>query len=135
MFTTKEELKTHMNVDNIDVITGGDDTLVTSAIDGSVSEAKGYLESFDTDTIFAATGSSRHALMLIFVKDIAVWHLIKLSNYQADLEFRGKCYDRAIAWLKSVQKGDVTPDLPAAADIATTGKIRYGSNPKREQHF
>jgi phage gp36-like protein len=134
MWITKAELKTHMNVDSIDVITGGDDTLVTSAVDGAVSEAKGYLTSYDTDTIFAATGESRHALLLIFVKDIAVWHLLKLSNYQADLEFRGKCYDRAIAWLKSVQKGDVTPDLPATTD-ETRAKITWGSNDKRVQHF
>lgn len=135
MWITKEELKTHMNVDDIDVITDSDDTLVTAAIDGAVSEAKGYLESFDTASIFAATGSSRNALLLIFVKDIAVWHLLKLSNYKAELEYRGKCYDRAVSWLKSVQRGDVAPDLPAVADIATKGKIRYGSNPKREQHF
>jgi phage gp36-like protein len=134
MWITKDELKTHMNVDNIDVITGKDDTLVSSAIDGAVSEAKGYLGSYNTDVIFAAAGALRNALLLIFVKDIAVWHLIKLSNYQADLEFRGKCYDRAIAWLKSVQKGDVTPDLPASNSVYSA-KISFGSNPKRSQHF
>jgi phage gp36-like protein len=73
-------------------------------------------------------------LLLIFVKDIAVWHLIKLSNYQADLEYRGKCYDRAVAWLKAVQKGDVTPDLPESTNEVMT-KITWGSNDKRVQHF
>jgi hypothetical protein len=134
MWITKAELKTHMNVDDIDVITEGDDTLVTAAVDGAVSEAKGYLNAYDSDTIFATTGTSRNALLLIFVKDIAVWHLLKLSNYKAELEFRGKCYDRAISWLKSVQKGDVTPDLPATTEDYRT-KISYGSNEKREQHF
>jgi len=134
MWITKTELKTHMNIDNIDVITGSDDTLVTSAVDGAISEAKGYLGAYDTDTIFAATGTARHALLLIFVKDIAVWHLLKLSNYQAELEYRGKLYDRAIAWLKSVQKGDVTPDLPASTD-ESRAIITWGSNDKRVQHF
>jgi hypothetical protein len=134
MWVTKDELKTHMNVDNIDVITGGDDTLVTSAIDGAVSEAKGYLADFDITAIFLAGGTSRNALLLIFVKDIAVWHLLKLSNYQADLDFRGKCYDRAVAWLKSVQRGDVTPDLPSGSS-SVQSRIAYGSNEKREQHF
>ena len=133
MFTTKEELKTHMNIDSIDVITGSDDTLVESAIDGAISEAKGYLTAFDVATMFAATGTARHALLLTFVKDMAVWHLMALSNYQADLELREKRYDRAIAWLKAVQKGDVVPDLPASA--VALGKVIYGSNPKREQHF
>lgn len=135
MFTSKDELKTHMNVDSIDVITESDDTLVEAAIDGAVSEAKGYLTgSFDTDAIFNATGSMRHALVLTFVKDIAVWHLIALSNYQADIAMREKRYDRAISWLKGVQKGDIVPDLPAAPSTVTA-KIIYGSNPKRNQHF
>ena len=134
MWITKEELKTHMNVDNIDVITDGDDTLVTAAIDGAVSEAKGYLLSYDADTIFAATGSSRHSLLLTFVKDIAVWHLMALSNYQADLALREKRYDRAVSWLKAVQKGDVTPDLPATTS-EYLGKITWGSRDKREQHY
>ena len=133
MFTTKDELKTHMNIDSIDVITGSDNTLVTSAIDGAISEAKGYLTAFDVATLFGATGSDRHALLLTFVKDMAVWHLMALSNYQADLELREKRYDRAIAWLKAVQKGDVVPDLPAS--VVAPGKVIYGSNPKREQHF
>jgi hypothetical protein len=134
MWITKAELKTHMNVEDIDVITGNDDTLVTAAIDGAVSEAKGYLSSYDHATIFATTGTSRNALLLIFVKDIAVWHLLKLSNYKAELEFREKAYNRAVAWLKSVQKGEVTPDLPSSTDDYR-GKIAWGSNEKREQHF
>jgi hypothetical protein len=73
-------------------------------------------------------------LLLIFVKDIAVWHLIKLSNYQADLEYRGKLYDRAVSWLKGVQKGDITPDLPATTN-EYNAKVTWGSNPKREQHY
>jgi phage gp36-like protein len=134
MWIEKEELKTHMNVDNIDVITGGDDTLVKSAIDGAVSEARGYLGSYDAAAIFSTSGDTRNALLLIFVKDIAVWHLIKLSNYQADIEYRGKLYDRAVTWLKGVQKGDITPDLPATTK-QYNAKISHGSNPKREQHF
>jgi phage gp36-like protein len=134
MFTTREELKTHMNVDSLDVITGSDDTLVTAAIDGAVAEARGYLSAFDADSIFSATGSTRHALLLTFVKDIAVWHLIALSNYQADIALREKRYDRAVSWLKGVQKGDITPDLPAS-DKSVPGRISYGSNEKREQHF
>jgi phage gp36-like protein len=134
MWITKDELKTHMNVDNIDVITGDDDTITTSAIDGAVAEMKSYLGSYDADAIFATSGTSRNALLLIFVKDIAVWHLINLSNYQADFETRQKRYDRAIAWLKDVQKGNVTPDLPVTT-VESNSKVTWGSNPKREQHY
>lgn len=126
-----------MNVDDIDVITDGDDTIVEAAIDGAILEAKGYLSLFDVDTIFAKTGANRNALLLTFVKDIAVWHLVVLSNYKVDLEFREKRYNRAVEWLKSVMKGDVVPDLDRETDDegeATTA-IRFGSNTKRTQHF
>ena len=136
MYTTKEELKTHMNVASIDAITNGDDTIAQAAIDGGISEAKGYLSKFDTTSIFSATGDSRNILLLTFVKDIAVWHLMVLSNYQADVEFRKTRYERAISWLKSVQKGDVVPDLPErTVTDETPAPIIWGSNQKRGNHF
>lgn len=136
MFTTKDELKTHMSVDNIDIITDGDDTIVESAIDSAVSEAKGYLNDFDILAIFSATGSSRNTLLLTFIKDIAVWHFMTLSNYQADIEFRKSRYERAVAWLKSVMKGDVVPDLPRrVASDEKPARIMWGSNPKKGLRF
>ena len=136
MYTTKAELKTHMDVDDIDVITGSDDTIVDAAIDGATQEAKGYLSEFDISAIFSATGANRNTLLLTFVKDIAVWHLLVLSNYKADVEFRKTRYERAVAWLKSVQKGDVVPDLPVRVTTEDKpGKIIWGSNQKRNNHF
>lgn len=123
-----------MHLDTVDVITGGDDTIVDAAIDGAVSEAKGYLSDYDITAMFGATGNDRHPLLVTFVKDIAVWHLVVLSNYNADIELREKRYNRAIEWLKSVQKGLVVPDLPRPADDSPK-TILYGSNPKRTQHF
>lgn len=122
-----------MYLDTVDVITGGDDTLVEAAIDGAVSEAKSYLSDYDTPAIFSATGSNRHPLLVTFCKDLAVWHLVVLSNYHADIELREKRYNRAIEWLKSVQSGKVVPDLPRSTD--STGPMLWGSNPKRSQHY
>lgn len=134
MWITKAELKTHMAVSSIDVITDNDDTIIDAAIDGAVSECKGYFKSYDADAIFATTGTARHSLLLTFVKDIAVYHLIALSNYKADIEFRTQRYNRAVTWLKGVQKGDIVPDFPLSQS-ETSGRILYGSNTKREQHY
>lgn len=75
MYLTPEELKTHLYGENMESITRGDDTLVICAIDGAIQEAKGYLSAYDKDKIFAAEGDTRNQLLLIFIKDIAVWHL------------------------------------------------------------
>jgi len=133
-FLTKDELGSHLYSENIDVITREDDTIVVAAIDAATQEAKGYLGAFDKDSIFAAEGEARNALLLTFVKDIAAWHLINLCNAGSDMKLRQDRYERAIAWLKDVQKGNVSPDLPIPA-TDPVGTIVFGSNEKRNQHF
>lgn len=137
-FLTADELKTHLYAENVTLISRSDDTILTAAIDGAIQESKGYLSAFDREVIFAKTGSERHALLLIFVKDMAVWHFLTLCNAGSELELRKARYERAIDWHKAVQKGNVTPDLPVLVDdqgIPSAEAIIYGSNTKREQHF
>lgn len=137
MFIAVEELTTHLYQENIDVIARADNTIVMAAIDTATQEAKGYLSDYDREEIFSQVGSNRNALLLTLVKDMAVWHFINLSNAGVDIDIRLKRYERAIDWLKSVRRGDVTPDLPKLID--DNGKVRggviAGSNPKKTQHF
>lgn len=138
MYLSKSEISTHLYSENVEAITRGDDTIVSAAIDAAISEAKGYLSAFDRTAIFGAVAGERNALLLTFVKDIASWHLINLCNAGSDSQLREHRYDRAVEWLKAVQKGNVSPDLPViiAEDGTTAGAgISYGSNEKRGQHF
>jgi hypothetical protein len=136
MFLTTEELYTHLHDETVDIISRCTEAIPLAAIDAAIAEAKSYLHAFDTAAIFDAQGSSRNPLLLLFVKDIAVWHFVNLGNACVDLELREKRYDSAIAWLRAVQRGDLMPDLPPAPESADpVGAIVYGSNPKREQHF
>lgn len=137
-FITVEELKTHYYRETVDLITREDDTIVTASIDGAIQEAKGYLGAYDREAVFAQVSTERNALLLIFVKDIAVWHFINLGNAGTDYQNRENRYNRAIDWLKGVQRGDVTPDLPKQIDESgkpTADGIKFGSNPKKNQHF
>ena len=139
-FITPEELETHLYKENIEAISREDGTILTAAIDAAIEEAYGYLGAYDRKRIFSATGSQRNALLLIFVKDIAVWHFVNLCNAGTELELREKRYDRAIAWLRQVQKGETTANLPVIDNDGdgkpdTAGEYIYGSNPRRNQHF
>lgn len=139
-FITPEELETHLYKENIEAISREDGTILTAAIDAAIEEAYGYLGAYDRKRIFSATGSQRNALLLIFVKDIAVWHFVNLCNAGTELELREKRYDRAIAWLRQVQKGETTANLPVIDNDGdgkpdTAGEYIYGSNPRRKQHF
>lgn len=140
MFITTDELKTHLYEDNVRLIQGDDDTILVAAIDGAIQEARGYLAKYDRDKIFTAVGDQRNGLLLIFVKDIATWHFVTLCNAGVDLDFRRFRYERAINWLKEVQRGNISPDLPIVDEDGDgksdgVGDFIYGSNPKRNQHF
>ncbi len=139
-FLTTQELETHLYRENIEVISRNDDTLLMAAIDAAIAETYGYLGAYDREAIFAAEGKDRNALLLIFVKDIAVWHFVNLCNAGVELELRQDRYERAIAWLRQVQKGEVKPALPIIDEDGDgkpdgAGEYIYGSNPKRSQHF
>lgn len=137
MFITKEDLYTHLRAENAELISRGDDGLIAAAIDGAVAEAKGYLGDYDTQAVFETQGDQRNPLLLIFVKDMAVWHLINLSSNGTFYEVREKRYNRAVEWFKGVQKGDISPDLPRKTDEqgAPSKWIHSTSNPKRTTHF
>lgn len=137
MFLSNEEMKTHLYAENIDVIQRNDETILTAAIDGATVEAKGYLKAYDVDRVFGASPQERNPLLLIWVKDIATWHFLVLCNAGHEMKLRQDRYDRAINWLKGVQRGDIDPDLPVKEDTAGsgTGIIKFGSNTPRGQHF
>lgn len=140
MFLHSEELTTHLYHEQIEVITREDDTIILAAIDAAVEEAKGYLGSYDTARIFSAQGNKRNALLLLHVKDIAVWHFITLANPACDIELRKFRYERATAYLKAIQRGEISPSLPQPDENGdgkpdTAGVYIHGSNPKRGQHF
>lgn len=139
-FLTTKELETHLYRENIDVISRNDETILTAAIDAAIAEAYCYLGAYDRAAIFAAEGDARNALLLIFIKDIAVWHFINLCNAGTELELRQDRYDRAIAWLRQVQKGEARPALPIVDEDGDgkpdgAGDYLFGSNPKRTQHY
>lgn len=139
-FLTPTELETHLYKENIEAIGREDETILLSAIDAAIQEAYGYLGAYDRERIFNSTGSERNALLLIFIKDIAVWHFINLCNAGTDLELRQDRYERAVSWLRAVQKNEVKPNLPVIdkdndGQPDTAPEYIFGSNPKREQHF
>ena len=128
-----------MHDEVVEAISRGTEAIPLAAIDAAVSEVKSYLHAYDIKKEFALKGDERNALLLLFVKDVAIWHFVNLGNVCTDMDVREKRYDRAISWLKAVQKGDITADLPRKAKDedgnTVLGQIAYGSNKKRVQHF
>jgi hypothetical protein len=136
MFLQAEDIKTHLYGEIVEAISRDDEDILLASMDAAISEAKGYLADYNKEEIFAKSGEDRHPLLLVFLKDIAVWHFLNLSNPSSDMELRKTRYERAIDWLKGVQKGNITPDLPVVEPAEQqTGSIRFGSNPPRSNQF
>lgn len=119
-----------------------DEAIIEVAEDASIAEMRGYLASrFDCDTVFSATGTNRNNLVLMFAKDITVYHLFCIHNPRMMSKVREDRYQRAIEWLKGVQKGTISVDgLPILSnDKDESGSNGTGiimtSNPKRGNHY
>lgn len=139
-YLTKEELTTHIYEGVMNEISRDDDAVIQSAIDAAIEEAGGYLKPrYDTVAVFIAEGSNRNPVLLYFVKDIAKWHFISLSNPNIDLALAQVRYDRAVKWLREVQAGITNPGLPvpSLASDGTNPKtgVQWTSNLKRNNQF
>ena len=71
MYLTKEELKTVATKEVIDLITQGDEQIVTQIIAESIDLMASYLyKYYDTEAIFAKEGDERSKILLKYLKDI-----------------------------------------------------------------
>ena len=134
MFITPEEIYTHLYEETVSAISGNDERPLLEAIAASVSEIKGSLHRFDTEAMFSTEGSQRNPLLVLWVKDIAVWHYINIANPSVDYEVRKQRYERVCDLLRYTQREEYTPDFPLKPAVNTTG-FRIGSNPKRSNHI
>ena len=95
-----------------------DPQIVEICEDRAVMEMRAYVnKKYDCNRIFEARGTDRHALVLMFALDIAIYHIYCQHNPYKISKSREDRYNRAVEWLKGVMRGDVTIDgaplLPA----------------------
>ena len=95
-----------------------DPQIVEICEDRAIAEMRSYLnKKYDCNRIFEAHGTDRHALVLMFALDIAIYHIYCQHNPYKISKSREDRYNRAVEWLKGVMRGDVTIDgaplLPA----------------------
>lgn len=134
-FLTTNDLYLSILQDELDEITRGDAAVVNQAMLAAETEMRQWLfDTFDVDTVFAASGSARHALLVQYGADIAIYFVVARGMGGQDFDDRKSRYDRAITWLKSAAKTDLYSDLPRRVQTQQT-HITYGSNAKRSNYF
>lgn len=120
MYATPEDLKTNLYQYQTQQISEGDEDIILRAIAAAEEEVKSYFYTnakkeyldgrlrYDVDKIFSATGTERNPLILNIVVNVAVWHFITLAHPDMLHEWAKERYDRAIEWLKKLNKGEVS---------------------------
>ena len=89
---------------------------------------------YDIEAAFAREGAERDAELVGCATDIALYHMCCSLPQKMGYEIREKRYSAALDYLKEIQAGRITPDLPTAT--GPDGKedyhnpVRYGSAPK-----
>lgn len=93
------------------------------------SEMESYLRNrFDTAAIFSATGADRSPIVIMYMIDIAVYHLhSKLVSRNMPKE-RADRFMAAKEWLKMLAHGDLNPNLPEVDASVVDPVYRFGSD-------
>jgi phage gp36-like protein len=141
MFLTITELRTAIYAYQLEQITEGDDSIILQAIAAATEEVKAYLRPnnkkewndgrllYDVEAVFTALGTARNALLLEHTKTCAIWYIVRLCNVDMLHEHIKERYDRAIDWLKRVNKGDISLSLPLLIPNPNTDPNAEGKKP------
>ncbi len=133
-----EDFNTHLYTEIINVISRNNNALLNEAIAAAQGEAKGYLSRYDLEVLFSKTGTERDTVLLMYLKDMAVWHFIPIANPNIDIDYRETRYKDAIKWLEKIQNGKVVPvdwTLMASETTTTNSPFYMASAPKRNLRF
>lgn len=113
MFLTDEDYSVTSDELTTDVLTQSDTTTRLKAERVAMEEVSSYLRSrYDMEKAFAMTGDQRNGKLVQITVDIALYYLAHALAQNMGIESRENLYKSSIAWLKDVQIGKASPDLP-----------------------
>jgi hypothetical protein len=141
---TVTELQTKLYAEVITEITRGDIAIAETAITAAVQECKMYLSRYDLVQLFGTDTEPptvTDEYLKSIVKDIACWHLLRLSNTGVEYATSRTAYTDALDVLKSIKTGAVQPHgwpyraIDADNSQPDGNSINWNSNPKRSNHY
>lgn len=112
-FLTNDDYKPQIR-DWIKNIVINEDPNIQSKIEiAAQEEMESYLrDRYNVGEIFEAVGNDRNGLIVMYMVDIALYHLHSNISPENIPELRYTRYNAAIDWLKAVAKGNLSPNLP-----------------------
>lgn len=92
---------------------------------------------FDVPAIFAASGDARNAEVVMYMIDLALYHLHSRINPGQVPQLRSDRYQDAVNWMKAVASGKLEPDLPKPEFDSEGSKadVQYGGRTRRDTYW
>lgn len=139
-FLTIDDFKAVCDMQTLNVINQADTANLDRAERYAIEEVSSYLRSrFDTAAAFSASGDQRNGFLVMILADVCLYHLIAWLPKRIGFEIRETRYKQAIDWLKDVQAGKASPDLPVPTDPdtgeVTSQPVRFGGWAKSEYQY
>ena len=139
MFLTQPDYSAVTDAVTLDVIQQSDEATRQKAENYAREEISSYLRNrYDIVAAFIAEGDARNSQLVMVCCDMALYHLIAWLPKKMGFEIRETRYKSAVAWLKDVQAGKASPELPPLTDSTGTdigSDIKYGSLPKQRNDW
>ncbi|MBE2290446.1 MAG: DUF1320 family protein [Chitinophagaceae bacterium] len=140
---TPTELDTHLYPEVMAALTRDDNTILSRAITAAEQEVKLYLGKFDLTALFGTESEAPavdDALLKQLVKDVACWHLLRLSNNGTEISVFRTAYQDALSTLKNIMTGQAMPAGwpyagPATTELTDGNAVNWGSNERRNNHY
>lgn len=140
---TVAHLHTHLYPEVISEICRGDEAIAEQAIETAANEAAMYLGRYNLPALMGTDvepPAYTDALLQQMIKDIACWHLLRLSSTQTDQALYRQAYTDTLRKLEAIRNGQLEPaGWPYATDnntdVPAGDAITYSSNKKRENYF
>lgn len=132
-FLTDSDYDTLIKDVNLAQVTGGVAAIRTQSELVAQQEIESYLnQRFSVAQVFNKTGNGRSAIIVMYMLDIALYHMHSRVTPRNIPQIRIDRYDSAIAWLKMASKGSITPDLPRITDDSgeDVSRSAFAGNPK-----
>jgi hypothetical protein len=140
---TTSDLYTHLYTDVLNEIIRNDNTVADKAIGAAIQETKMYLNRYDLVQLFGTDTTAptiQDEYLKSLVKDIACWHIVRLSNAGVDYAAARTVYEDALKALIAIQRGEAQPQgwpyLDTSNETAPQGdSVVWSSGLKRENYF
>ncbi len=140
---TPTELDTHLYPEVTAALTRDDNTILSRAITAAEQEVKLYLGKYDLTALFGTESEAptvEDELLKQLVKDVACWHLLRLSNNGTEISVFRTAYADALSTLKNIMSGMAMPAgwpyaTPSTTELPDGNAVNWSSNERRSNHY